>query len=59
MGRSDQLVQRPFPAQRPLDEELDSAQGDGRCGTGLVLDILDVQEILSEFFLGDQVSDFL
>ena len=54
-GRTNQLEHRPFSPQRPLDKELDPAQRDGRCGACIVLDILDVQEILSEFFLGHQV----
>ena len=40
---------------RPVEEELDAAQGDGRAPARVLLDILDVEEILSEFFLGDLV----
>jgi hypothetical protein len=46
-------------AKRLLEEELDSAQGDGGGWPRVLLDILDVQEILSKFLLGDEVRRLL
>ena len=42
-----------------LEEKLDAAQGNGDAAAGVILDILDVEEILSKFFLGDQIRGFV
>jgi hypothetical protein len=42
-----------------LVEELDPADGDRRGASRVLLDILDVQEILSKFLLGDEVGGFV
>ena len=46
----------PLFAQRLLEEELDPAQRDRGCRPRVLLDILHVQEILSEFLLTDEVG---
>lgn len=42
--------------QRLLIEEFDSAKGDGECAARVILDVDDVEEVLAEFFLGDQIG---
>jgi hypothetical protein len=45
----------PVSVEGLFEEELDAAQRDRARTAGVLLDMLDVQEILSEFFLGDHV----
>jgi hypothetical protein len=52
----DQLEGCPLLAQGALEEELDPAQGDRCSWPRVLLDILDVQEILSKFLLTDEVG---
>lgn len=54
----DQLKARPLLAEGRLEEELDPAQSDSGSWACVLLDILDVEEILSKFFLGDEVRRF-
>jgi hypothetical protein len=54
--RSDEVEDGPLSVQSLLEEELDAANGDGAGGPRPLLDILDVEEVLSEFFLGDEVG---
>jgi hypothetical protein len=42
-----------------LEEELDAAKRDGTCTARVSLDILEVEEVLGEFFLGDQIGRFV
>jgi hypothetical protein len=42
--------------ERLLEEEPDSAKGDGGRVARVMLDVDDVEEVLAEFFLGDQVG---
>jgi hypothetical protein len=48
---------RPFSGERMLEEKLDPTQCDGAGAAGVFLDMLEVEEILSAFFLGDQGGD--
>jgi hypothetical protein len=41
---------------RDTEEEPDSAKGDGGRVARVMLDVDDVEEVLAEFFLGDQVG---
>jgi hypothetical protein len=50
---------RPLSGERMLEEKLDPAQGDGARAAGVLLDMLEVEEILSELFLGDQGRGFV
>jgi len=54
--RSYEVERRELSVQRLLVEKLDPADRDGRGGSRVLLDILDVQEILSKFFLADEVG---
>ena len=45
----------PVSVEGVLEEELDATQGNRARAPRVLLDILDVEEILSEFFLGDHV----
>jgi hypothetical protein len=42
-----------------LEEKFDSAQGNGDAAGGVILDIFDMQEILSKLFLRDQIWGFV
>src|SRR3989442_14477347 len=57
--RSDQTERGELSAQRVFEEELDPAQRNGAPAPRPLLNILDVEEILPQFFLGDQVGGFL
>jgi len=46
----------PVPFDRLLIKELDAAQSAG--ASGPLLNVLDVEEIITEFLLGDLVRDF-
>jgi hypothetical protein len=37
-------------------EKLEAAQGDGTGTTGVVLDVLEIEEVVTEFFLRDAVG---
>jgi hypothetical protein len=54
--RSNQFKRGKLSLERFIAEELDAADGDRRSGSRVLLDILDVQQILSEFFLSDEVG---
>src|SRR5215475_217550 len=54
--RTPGAANRPFSIERLLKEESDSAQGDGGRVARIMLDVDDVEEVLAEFFLGDQVG---
>ena len=43
----------PFPLERMFVEELDAAQCDGAGAAGGVLDVLEVEEVVAQFFLCD------
>jgi hypothetical protein len=53
--RAHKAQGRPVSVEGLFEEELDAAQRDRARTAGVRLDILDVQEILSECFLGDHV----
>jgi hypothetical protein len=52
-GRANEVQGRQVLVEGVLVEELDAAQGDGEGTAGVFLDILEMEEILSQFFLGD------
>jgi hypothetical protein len=54
--RAHEVENRPFSIERLLKEEPDSAQGDGGRVARVMLDVDDAEEVLAEFFLGDQVG---
>jgi hypothetical protein len=49
----------PIPFEGVLIEELDTADGDGAGASGPFLDILAVEEIVTEFLLCDEVGGFI
>ena len=53
--RAQDAEEGPVAVQRPFVEELDAADGDGGSVAGVVFDVLDIEEVLAQFFLGDQV----
>jgi hypothetical protein len=48
----------PVAVESRLEEELDAAKRDSASTAGVIFDILDVEEVLSKFFLGDSVWGF-
>lgn len=54
-GRTHQVPERPVAAQGALEEELDPAQRDREAGTGEVLNIGQVEEVLPQVFFSDSV----
>src|SRR5229473_7580102 len=46
----------PLFFQGALKKELDAADGDGHGVAGVMLDVLEVKEVLPQFFLADQVG---
>lgn len=54
--RAQNIEETPVPVERLHEEELDSAQGDGCSVARVMLDVDDIEEVLAEFFLGDQVG---
>jgi hypothetical protein len=52
-GRANEVQGGQILVEGVLVEELDAAQGDGERTAGVFLDILEMEEILSQFFLGD------
>src|SRR5206468_1652617 len=53
--RTHQIPERPVTAQSALEEELDPAQRDGEAGTGEVLHVGQVEEVLPQLFFGNPV----
>ncbi len=51
----DHFEDRPLAFEGLLVEELDTAQGDGDTGARPLLEVLDVKEIVAQFFFGDLV----
>lgn len=54
--RPHEIEDLPLPAQRPLVEELDAAQRDGEAGSGEVLDVGEVEEVLAQLVLPELVG---
>jgi len=54
--RAHDIEERPVSVERLLKEEPDSAQGDGGRVARVMFDVDEVEEVLAEFFLGDQVG---
>jgi hypothetical protein len=42
-----------------LEKELNAAKGDGAGTTGVVLDVFDIQEVLTKCFLGHEIWGFM
>jgi len=49
----------PVPFDRILIKEFDAAQSDGAGASGPLLNVFDVEKIITEFLLGDLVRGFL
>jgi hypothetical protein len=55
-GWADQVEGGPIFFQRAFKEKLDAADGDGGRAAGVMFDVLDLEEVLAQLFLGDQVG---
>jgi hypothetical protein len=53
---SDEGERGPCPLQRVLIEKLEAAQGDGTRAARVVLDVLEIEEVVTAFFLRDAVG---
>jgi len=58
-SRANKVEDGEIPLESMLEEELDAAQSDSERTAGVFSDILEVEKILSEFFLSDQVRGFV
>jgi len=54
-GWADDVESGPLLIQGVLKEELEPADGDGHSVARVVFDILQIEEVLAQLFLGDQV----
>jgi hypothetical protein len=53
VGRANEAQSGQVLVEGMLEEELDAAQSNGERTAGVFLDILEMEKILSQFFLGD------